>query len=102
MLIFAFLGTSPALCSYVAYMWRKSVQPIVALSDVTGNGWLATGEINWIDEAFPEEIKLILSMTVIKEISMKNMKKVLHLKRSCMEAKLIAMLMTMTFYFMRP
>ena len=39
--------------NYVAYMWRKSVQPIVALPDVTDNGWLATGVINWIDEAFP-------------------------------------------------
>ena len=41
-------------------MWRKSVQPIVALPDVTDTGWLVTGEINWIDEAFPEEIELIL------------------------------------------
>ena len=46
--------------NYVAYMWRKSVPPIVALPDETDNGWLATGEINWIDEVFPEEIKRIL------------------------------------------
>ena len=38
-------------------------------------------------------------MTAIKKISMKNMKKVLYLKRSFMEVKLIAMMMTMTFYF---
>ena len=38
---------------------RKSVQPIMALPDATDKWWLATGEINWIHEAFPEEIKLI-------------------------------------------
>ena len=38
---------------------RKSVQPIVALPDATDKWWLATGEINWIHGAFPEEIKLI-------------------------------------------
>ena len=41
-------------------MWRKFFQPIVALPDVTDNRWLATGQINWIGEAFPEEIELIL------------------------------------------
>ena len=70
-------------------MWRKSVQHILALPDLT---------YYWIDEAFPKEIKLIFVMTAIKKISMKNMKKVLYLKRSVMESELIVMLMTMIFY----
>ena len=63
------------------------------------SAWPATGEINWIDEAFPEEIELTSCDDSIEKISMKNMKKVLYLKRSFIEAKLIAMMMTMTFFF---
>ena len=32
----------------------------MALPDVTDNIWLTSGEINWIDKPFPEEIELIL------------------------------------------
>ena len=32
----------------------------VGLPDVIDNGWLASGEINWIDEAFPDETEHIL------------------------------------------
>ena len=42
---------------------------------------------------------LFYVMTEIKKISMKNMEKVLYLTRISMEAKLIAMMVTMTFFF---
>ena len=79
-------------------MWRKSVQPIIALPDITDNGWLATGEITWklVTRIFHRKSRLFYVMIEIKKISMKNMKKELYLKKTFKDAKLIVM-MTMTF-----
>lgn len=45
------------------------------------------------------KLSLFYVMAVIKKISITNMKEVLHLKKRFMEAKLIAMIVTMSFYF---
>ena len=82
---------------YVAYMWRESVQRIVALPDRTDNGWLATGETNELARLFQRKSSLFYVMTATKKIS-KNSKRVPYLNRSFI-MKLIAMMMSMTFYF---
>ena len=78
-------------------MWRESAQRIVALADRKDNGWLATGETNGLARLFQRKSSLFYVMTATKKIS-KNSKRVPYLNRSFI-IKLIAMMMTMTFYF---
>ena len=44
----------------VAYIWRKSQQPSLDLSDISEYGWFADGQIQWIDDAFPENVEHLL------------------------------------------
>ena len=75
---------------------------LIKMIKKTDNGWLATWEKNWIERLFQRKSSfqaMSQGNPVTKKILTKNMKKVLYLKRSFMEAKLITILMTMTFYF---
>ena len=44
----------------VAYIWRKSQQPSFDLPDISEYGWFADGQIQWIDDAFPEDVEHLL------------------------------------------
>ena len=44
----------------VAYIWRNSQHPLFDIPDISDHGWFADGQIQWIDEAFPEEIEDLL------------------------------------------
>ena len=74
-------------------------EPSIGRGDNKSDGQLATGEINWIDEAFPDEIKLILCDDRDQEDINEEYGEILYLTRISMEAKLIAMMVTMTFFF---
>eukprot|EP00794_Sanderia_malayensis_P017203 gene17203-biopygen14805 len=41
-------------------MWRNASNPILALDDPCNHGWLPNMTINWIMEAYPEEIAELL------------------------------------------
>ena len=41
-------------------IWRKSLQPIINIPNLSEYGWLNDGNIRWIDTAFPDLIEEIL------------------------------------------
>ena len=49
--------------NFAAYIWRNTVQPIIAMPEKKGYEWLPNGEIIWVDEAFSHEIEKILQET---------------------------------------
>ena len=44
----------------IAYVWRNSAQPNITMPEINEHGWLPTGEIYWLDDAFPEDIENVL------------------------------------------
>ena len=46
---------------YVAKMWRRAGQPVQSLDSYENNGWLPDGNIDWVDEIFPENIETLFS-----------------------------------------
>ena len=46
---------------YVAKMWRRADEPIQSLDSYANNGWLPDGNIDWVDEIFPEKIETLFS-----------------------------------------
>ena len=51
--------------NFVAYIWRNSIEPIIDIPNIAENGWLSTGEILWLDDAFPEEIDELLCNNIL-------------------------------------
>ena len=41
----------------VAYLWRNASNPTLEFPSFTENGWTITGDIEWIEEAFPTEVE---------------------------------------------
>ena len=41
-------------------IWRKSLQPIIYIPNLSEYEWLSDGKIRWIDTAFPDLIEDIL------------------------------------------
>ena len=44
----------------VAMIWRRSLEPMVDIPDLSEHGWLNDGRIQWIDDAFPDSLEEIL------------------------------------------
>jgi hypothetical protein len=44
----------------VSMIWRKSLEPIINIPNLSEYGWLGDGKIRWIDTAFPDLIEDIL------------------------------------------
>jgi hypothetical protein len=44
----------------VAYLWTNSIHAIITHPEIHKNGWLPSGEIYWMDDAFPDEVETIL------------------------------------------
>ena len=42
-----------------AYLWRNASNPSIEFPSLTENGWTATNDIEWIEEAFLAEVELI-------------------------------------------
>lgn len=48
----------------IAYVWRNSAEPNITMPEINEHGWLPTGEIFWLDDAFPEDIEMFLQQEV--------------------------------------
>lgn len=46
--------------NYVARLWRKAQHPIMALEDPQFHGWLPNLNIDWIAEAYPDDVAELL------------------------------------------
>ena len=46
--------------NFVAAIWRRSVEAMVAVPPITLHGWLHNGYVEWIKDIFPTEIEDIL------------------------------------------
>ena len=47
--------------NYVARLWRMAQYPIMALEDPQFHGWLSSLNIDWISEAYPDDVaKLVV------------------------------------------
>ena len=44
-------------------MWRRAGVPMQSLDHFENNGWLPDGNIDWIDQAFPNDIETLFSDT---------------------------------------
>ena len=44
----------------VAYIWRNGEHPLFDMPEISDHGWFADGQIEWIDDAFPEEVEDLL------------------------------------------
>ena len=42
-----------------AYLWQNASNPTTEFPSLTENGWTTTGNIEWIEEAYPGEVELI-------------------------------------------
>ena len=45
----------------VAYLWRNSVNPTIEFPSLEQNGWFITGDIQWVEEVFPDMIEELLN-----------------------------------------
>ena len=45
----------------VAYLWRNAANPTIDFPSLEENGWSSTGEIQWAEEAFPDDIEELLT-----------------------------------------
>ena len=45
----------------VAYLWRNASNPTIEFPSFTENGWTTTGDIEWIEEAFPVEVEELIT-----------------------------------------
>ena len=45
----------------VGYLWRNASNPTVEFLSLTENGWTTTGDIDWIEAAFPAEIEELIT-----------------------------------------
>ena len=50
---------------FIVYIWRNSIEPIIDIPNIAENGWLSTGEMLWLDNAFPEEIDELLCNNIL-------------------------------------
>ena len=46
--------------NYVARFWRNAQHPIMALEDPQFHGWLPNLNIDWIAEAYPDDVAELL------------------------------------------
>ena len=44
----------------VARIWNLSDEPHIQLPDLSQYGWTRDNEIEWVDKAFPDELKTLL------------------------------------------
>ena len=56
----------------IAYIWRKLVQLLMAMSQIKDHGWLPNREILWMAEAFPDKYYRRW-MTITKTMEMRVM-----------------------------
>ena len=45
----------------VAYLWQNVFNPTIEFPSLTENGWSTTGDIEWIEEAFPAEVEELIT-----------------------------------------
>ena len=42
---------------YVAKMWKQAVIPLQSIDSFENCGWLTDGSVDWIDDAYPEDLE---------------------------------------------
>ena len=45
----------------VVYLWQNVFNPTIEFPSLTENGWSTTGDIEWIEEAFPAEVEELIT-----------------------------------------
>ena len=48
---------------YVGKMWRNAKEPLQNLDSFVDNGWLEDGNIDWIEQMFPDDLEHIFMNT---------------------------------------
>ena len=50
-----------ARANYICRIWKNAIHPQQNLDAFENNGWLPDGNIDWIDSAYPDDVKMLFS-----------------------------------------
>ena len=46
--------------NYVSKIWKSALNSIVSAPEIHENGWTVTGDIEWVEQIFPDVVEDIL------------------------------------------
>ena len=53
------LKTHTARAHYIARIWKQAAIPFQNIEPFTNYGWLADGAIDWVEQAYPTDVKTL-------------------------------------------
>ena len=57
----ATLRKNTARAHYIAKIWRNAIESLQCLDSFQYNGWLEDGNIDWIDQMFPDDLEVMFT-----------------------------------------